>query len=1093
MIKFLICVVWFIHLMIGGLTAQENETQVGVQRCMWDGEPCQCSILKNGLVSFKCSSSRLNSPAEFPNDLDWFANTSSSYIVHICYKNYPSIERIVSENLILSVEQLDLSQNVIEVIKASIFDNLIGLQRVYLRNNNLKSLDFLVNKNIENVTSLDLRDNLLEVLEPSWFRYLRVIKYLKLDLNLITIISPRLFSNMQTLVLLSLLDNNIEEIKSGAFENLTNLIYLDLNVNLIVKIEEYSFKGCASLIGRTEDANFMILSNQNIKVIESFAFADLSNVSYFNLKKNDLMEIANFTFYSMTALNSLSFDDNFIKFIDIEAFDQSLASRLLFLNLSINHIDKINKTNFVQLKSLRFLYLDKNKIDEIEPYSFNGQSSSLVDLRLRFNKIGYIKTHHFNNLTALEKLYFSKNQISSIEDMSFATLNRLKELDLSHNCIFSLSPNVFYGLNNLEYLSLSYNLIYTIDHRVFANLTLLKNLDLSNNIIKELPDYLFVNLNSLGYLNLSNNWIFSIENSSSNVGMFAGLNKLVSLKLSNNFISVLTNNSFAGISPSIMKSLFLDNNLLQPTHSLSVFPFTSLAQLDLSYNPQFTNASMIAPAYGSNMEIVFKNMSNLFIKSWIDSLTMSIASKIRRIDLSFNDLSQLFDQIPFQAITFLYELNLRSTNLNSSTFIFRGVRDFLNLDLSDNPRIQYDDEFLSASSLSIKILKVANTSIKSLDILKLPRFTSISAIDVSRNKLEAILKTDFQSINRLISINASYNKIQYIENGSFVSNYDLDYIDFSFNNLKCIQHGVFSTKTFNAYRFTNLIMRGNRLIDFYFNASVIIGADLSENQLTAIPDSIKNRYDGEVDFEMTYLYIASNLLDRLAVDSFNRMKSLEELNLSNNRISILEDRMFADLGSLIVLDLSKNNLSRIGKDSFVGLMALSYLYLSNNKIDILLHDCFSGLSNLIVLDLNMNSIKYIMDNSFSSLKYAKRLELNHLSLVNMTNSTFTGLESLTSFEVNSDLLDSSNEINSLIVSLTRGPTKHQANLTAWYEVIMVNFDRERNLDRVRYCSMVIYFAKANILLNLPDDDGLNEFFKLCNHVQFKSLDFDQFN
>lgn len=57
------------------------------------------------------------------------------------------------------------------------------------------------------------------------------------------------------------------------------------------------------------------------------------------------------------------------------------------LDLGSNELLEITRETFQSLTSLEMLFLNKNKIEEIEPEAIRAQSSSLTHLDLRENKI----------------------------------------------------------------------------------------------------------------------------------------------------------------------------------------------------------------------------------------------------------------------------------------------------------------------------------------------------------------------------------------------------------------------------------------------------------------------------------------------------------------------------------------------------------------------------------------------------------------------------------------------------------------------------------------------------------------------------------
>ena len=66
-------------------------------------------------------------------------------------------------------------------------------------------------------------------------------------------------------------------------------------------------------------------------------------------------------------------------------------------------------------------------------------------------------------------------------------------------------------------------------------------------------------------------------------------------------------------------------------------------------------------------------------------------------------------------------------------------------------------------------------------------------------------------------------------------------------------------------------------------------------------------------------------------EAFQYLKSLEHLNLAQNKLRYISKSMFEKLDNLISLNLSDNDIDDIDSDSFVNLINLTYLGLMNTK------------------------------------------------------------------------------------------------------------------------------------------------------------------
>lgn len=200
----------------------------------------------------------------------------------------------------------------------------------------------------------------------------------------------------------------------------------------------------------------------------------------------------------------------------------------------------------------------------------------------------------------------------------------------------------------------------------------------------------------------------------------------------------------------------------------------------------------------------------------------------------------------------------------------------------------------------------------------------------------------------------------------------------------------------------------------------LINLDLSGNDLVVLPKeglaglkSLRELYLQYNDISMladrafselsmlNTLNISSNRLVALPPNVLNETTLLRELYLQNNSIGVLAPGIFAALNKLTVLDLSDNQLTSdwVTANTFKGLVRLVVLGLSNNRLTEINEDIFYDLSALQILDISHNEIASLNEKVFSPLANLHRLDLsfNHLSTLNA--KSFSGLHVLSSLYV----------------------------------------------------------------------------------------------
>ncbi|XP_041672916.1 vasorin b [Cheilinus undulatus] len=104
------------------------------------------------------------------------------------------------------------------------------------------------------------------------------------------------------------------------------------------------------------------------------------------------------------------------------------------------------------------------------------------------------------------------------------------------------------------------------------------------------------------------------------------------------------------------------------------------------------------------------------------------------------------------------------------------------------------------------------------------------------------------------------------------------------------------------------------------------------------------------------LYLFANGIEGLKTEDFNGMENLEMLDLSQNKLTELPERVFEPLTSLRNLDLSSNQITHISEECFHGMALLERLYLYSNYIEAIHPAAFNGLENLLELKLQGNRL-----------------------------------------------------------------------------------------------------------------------------------------
>ncbi|XP_054615295.1 vasorin b [Dunckerocampus dactyliophorus] len=168
------------------------------------------------------------------------------------------------------------------------------------------------------------------------------------------------------------------------------------------------------------------------------------------------------------------------------------------------------------------------------------------------------------------------------------------------------------------------------------------------------------------------------------------------------------------------------------------------------------------------------------------------------------------------------------------------------------------------------------------------------------------------------------------------------------------------------------------------------------------------------------LYLFANGIEGLSTEDFDGLENLEMLDLSQNKLTELPDRVFETLASLRNLDLSANQITQISEDCFQGMALLERLYLYSNHIKTIHPAAFNGLENLLELKLQGNQLTSLPVLSMPRLLLLD-LRFNVIPTLGASDLQTPNLESLKLGGVgltnlNKDLIDSLKNLHELDIS-----------------------------------------------------------------------------
>jgi hypothetical protein len=515
-----------------------------------------------------------------------------------------------------------------------------------------------------------------------------------------------------------------------------------------------------------------------------------------------------------------------------------------------------------------------------------------------------------------------KKHAGDIKDFSQLDLSKFEKLTLPWvSCesdeehfileIGSIDKNAFVELTNLTCLRLNIQLKLTYDTLDFKHLINLKELCLDSTHDMEFD--LNHPLNYLDWNPPPNLEKLTIAFFAIKLNTLTHLNNLHFLHL-NNVQALGVSDSKAFLDFANLKHLDLGDTTLvfdDDSSSLHMGP-KSLKLL---------NIGDIGCINEQQPKIFFENLPNL-----------------KRLLVLVESLEEI-DIVSLKKLSWLEDLRLDVDECNNDRELIDILGNFSKLKklsvkgLSSVDR-DFFKQFSNLESLSL-IGKLRDIQSGSFDSL-----TNLTALDLSRNKLENLHVDLFKSLTKLVSLNLSWNPLKRISSKLFANLAAL-------NELKLDRCDLFDLEPNTFHGLVNL----NKLT-------------LSSNKLTHLNEAL-----------------------------FKGLKNLTQLKLRSNELTEINEETFRDICNLSKLDLDGNQLVdiRFGLNNQSGLQHLKCLVLSLNKLE----NVEINLRNLEDLDLCFNdTLERLRPGSFKNLSNLKRLRLDGCSLKVVDVNTFEGLFSL---------------------------------------------------------------------------------------------------
>ncbi|XP_069676782.1 protein artichoke [Periplaneta americana] len=853
---------------------------------------------------------------------------------------------------------------------------LVGLQAVgthvtrpvdelILENNHLPSLPGNVFSALR-VVRLMLRDNGLERVAASW------LAGLEDTLLEVFVVEPRLRSlpadsmeQLRGLEAVTLQGGAMKRLPR--FSGLPRLRYLHIHSPALIELSPHGFKALGDLeqlhvtfsphLTRLEGGflqdlprlRLINVSNCGLTWIHPRALARLPALKELSLVGNRLADagMVGRAARDLPALSILRLDGNHFDRLGEASFVDLPVLREI--SLSGNRISEIQRGAFDRLPTLRKLDLSRNRVRRIHPEAFMQQLGNLEELWLAANSIdhvaevralldslprlryldlsyNYIEEVPFGALRGhptLERLHLEHNRVQHIQREAFTAMPALRELRLRNNSLSNFLDGPLWNLPGLKGLDLSYNYFRHLDPRLLTNLPSLRRLDLSGNSLEMIDPAAFINTPALEHVNLSRNALSSLHPAT-----FRDLLGLFELDIGWNRLRELT-----PMLPRALEYLHVPRNQLTSLPHAPGMVLPALRLLDLTGN----GIQRIHPGSMSGLvQLRWLHMGENALQS-LEEGSLNGLARLESLDLHDNRLLNLDDRC-LRDVRQLKHLNLHGNRLErlGAQHLQENMH-LTQLDLSHNQLNTIEHNAL-ASNRELQELDASNNALTDLpDALQ--SLTSLQLLDLTNNRLKALIPTTLGNMKALSELRLARNKLKQLQEDAFHGLPQLELLDLDSNELETMEsNAVRSLPELKAVR-----LGRNRLV----NLPSAAFSDLPQLQSAELQE---------------------NRLANIANNAFTAVPQLLLLNLSYNQLTGLNNAGLKGLKSLEVLDVSHNQVSRVGSGSLDGMEWLVELKMDNNHICTIQGSPFNGMPRLRVLSLKNNRMTTLAEPAFQRLR-----------------------------------------------------------------------------------------------------------------------------
>ncbi|XP_029114808.1 slit homolog 2 protein isoform X3 [Scleropages formosus] len=592
------------------------------------------------------------------------------------------------------------------------------------------------------------------------------------------------------------------------------------------------------------------------------------------------------------------------------------------LDLNGNNLTRITKSDFAGLRHLRVLQLMENKISTIERGAFQDLKE-LERLRLNRNNLQVFPELLFLGTAKLYRLDLSENQIQGIPRKAFRGAVDIKNLQLDYNQISCIEDGAFRALRDLEVLTLNNNNITRLSVASFNHMPKLRTFRLHSNNL---------------YCDCNVAWLSDWLRQRPRLGLYTQCMGPPHMRGHN--VAEVQKKEFvctghqSSSSCSVLQcpdSCTCSNNIVDCRgKGLAEIP-TSLPETITEIRLEQNAIRVIPPG------------------------AFSPYKKLRRIDLSNNQISELAPDA------------------------FQGLRSLNSLVLYGN-KITELPKGLFEGLFALQLLLLNANKINCLRVDAFQDLHNLNLLSLYDNKLQTIAKGTFASLRAIQTLHLAQNPFICDCHLKWLADYLQDN-PIETSGARCTSPRRLANKRIGQIKSKKFRCSGTE--DYRSKLGGDCFADLacpekcrcegttvdcSNQKLTRFPEHIP-QYTAELRLNNNEFTVLE------ATGIFKRLPQLRKINLSNNKITDIEEGTFEGAAGVNELILTGNRLENVHFRMLKGLNGLRTLMLRSNRITCVSNSSFTGLSSVRLLSLYDNQITSMTPGAFDTLHSLSTLNL----------------------------------------------------------------------------------------------------------------------